>query len=102
MAIWCDAYGRREVKPGSDSEVIVRGLVALVGGYAVAGVCSAAVARILPWGAADASLFATMASFPIHVTTAVYAFASRSLVRAILMLNLISGMAVVMIWISAK
>ncbi|MGG2102686.1 hypothetical protein [Stenotrophomonas sp. NRRL B-14846] len=90
------------MKPKLERGVVVRGFVALLGGYAVAGVCSAAVARILPWSAVDASLFATMASFPIHAATAVYAFAACNLVRVLLMLILTSGMAGVIIWISAQ
>lgn len=59
-----------------------RGGLALLAGYAVAAAWAAAFARLLPGGAADTALVATMLSFVIYTGAAVWAFAARSTGRA--------------------
>ncbi|WMJ68420.1 DUF3649 domain-containing protein [Stenotrophomonas sp. 24(2023)] len=59
-----------------------RGGLALLGGYAVAALWAAALARLLPGATADATLVATMASFVVYTLAAIWAFAARSTWRA--------------------
>lgn len=73
---------RAKARQGGNAVLWARGLLALVGGYAVAATWAVALARLLPGSLADAALVATMASFVIYTLAAIWAYAARSLVRA--------------------
>ncbi len=61
-----------------------RGLLALIGGYAVAAGWADGLARLLPGNPADAALVATMVSFVIYALAAIWTYAARSTPRAAL------------------
>jgi len=65
----------------SGREIGARGAVALVGGYGITALWCAVVARLLPMSRVDATLTATMLSFPLYAGAAIWAFAARSLTR---------------------
>lgn len=62
--------------------VAARALAAIVGGYVVAALATAALAVFLPMPTADATLTATMLSFAIYAGVALWVFATRSALRA--------------------
>ncbi|MBK0024727.1 iron transporter [Stenotrophomonas sp. S48] len=76
-----------------------RGLLALLGGYAVAACWAAALARLLPGAKADATLVATMAAFVVYALAAIWAYAARSTLRAAV--GLLAGgiVAVLIAWL---
>ncbi|WP_312319658.1 DUF3649 domain-containing protein [Stenotrophomonas sp.] len=67
-----------------NAQLWARGLLALIGGYAVAAAWADGLARILPGNAADAALVATMASFVVYALAAIWTYAARSTARAAL------------------
>ncbi len=67
-----------------NAQLWARGLLALIGGYAVAAAWADGLARVLPGSAADAALAATMASFVIYAMAAIWTYAARSTRRAAL------------------
>jgi len=62
----------------SGKEIALRGLFALLGGYAIAALWCAVMARWLPMAPLDASLIATILSFLLYAGVAIWAFAARS------------------------
>lgn len=76
-----------------------RGLLALLGGYAVAACWAAALARLLPGATADATLVATMAAFVVYTLAAVWAYAARSTWRAALGLLAAGLFGAVLAWL---
>lgn len=78
-----DAAARRvSPRKAGNGALWARGVLALVGGYAVAASWAAALARALPGSLADAALAATMASFVVYAVAAIWAYAARSIMRA--------------------
>ncbi|WP_216821175.1 MULTISPECIES: hypothetical protein [unclassified Stenotrophomonas maltophilia group] len=76
-----------------------RGLLGLLGGYAVAAGWAAALARLLPGAKADATLVATMAAFVVYVLAAIWAYAARSTLRATLGLLVAGGLGALLAWL---
>jgi hypothetical protein len=62
--------------------VLSRCLAALLGGYALTYAVTAAVARALPTDPVDAVLIASLPAFAVYTAAILWAFASRSAVRA--------------------
>jgi hypothetical protein len=62
--------------------VAVRAVAAIGGGYAVAALCSAAVALYLPATRAEAALTGTMVAFVVYPCAVLWVFAARSATRA--------------------
>ncbi len=67
-----------------NAQLWARGLLALIGGYAVAAAWADGLARLLPGSTADAALVATMASFVVYALAAIWTYAARSTLRAVL------------------
>ena len=67
-----------------NAQLWARGLLALIGGYAVAAAWADGLARLLPGNPADAALVATMASFVVYALAAIWVYAARSTLRAVL------------------
>ena len=63
-------------------DMALRILAAVPLGYAVASLWAMAIARLLPGGRAEATVAASLMSFVICATAAMYAFAARSGARA--------------------
>lgn len=76
-----------------------RGLLGLLGGYAVAACWAAALARLLPGAKADATLVATMSAFVVYVLAAIWAYAARSTLRATLGLVIAGGLGALLAWL---
>lgn len=68
----------------------------MFGGYAVAAIWAAALARVLPMRAIDATIVATMMSFIVYALSAVWVFAARTTRRAAGGLILSAGVAALM------
>ncbi|WP_146033483.1 iron transporter [Stenotrophomonas sp. VV52] len=79
-------------KGGGNGVLWARGLLALLGGYAVAATWASALARLLPGSLADTALAATMASFVIYTLAAIWAYAARSSVRAAVGLAVVAAL----------
>lgn len=69
------------MKRWSGKEIAIRGMFAVIGGYGLVALWCAAIARLLPMTPLDATLSATMLSFPLYVFVAVWVFAARSVAR---------------------
>ncbi|WP_313455539.1 hypothetical protein [Stenotrophomonas sp.] len=67
-----------------NAQLWARGLLALIGGYAVAAAWADGLARLLPGSPADAALVATMASFVVYALAAIWTYAARSTPRAVI------------------
>ncbi|MEG0185270.1 MAG: hypothetical protein RR704_17685 [Stenotrophomonas sp.] len=90
----------KRVARGSNHGLLwARGLLALLGGYAVAACWAAALARLLPAATADATLVATMLSFVVYALAAIWVYAARSTVHAGLGLLLAGGLGAVLAWL---
>ncbi|MDI9248657.1 hypothetical protein QMZ25_08690 [Stenotrophomonas sp. RS-48] len=76
-----------------------RGLLGLLGGYAVAACWAAALARLLPGAKADATLVATMSAFVVYVLATIWAYAARSTLRATLGLLIAGGLGAWLAWL---
>lgn len=59
-----------------------RAIAAIVGGYALAAACTAALALTLPMKPVDAVMTATLLSFVIYTCAAMWAFAARNALHA--------------------
>jgi hypothetical protein len=64
------------------NSIMMRGALALLAGYAVAVCWQVALARWLPMSRIDATITATMISFPIYAAAAIWSFAAHSATRA--------------------
>ena len=62
--------------------IAVRVAAAILGGYALAALCSVALAVTLPMARADAVLTGMMAGLAVHAAAVVWAFAARNAARA--------------------
>lgn len=71
------AWWRRRVDSG------LRIIAAIPGGYAVASLWAMALARLLPGGAAEATIAATIIAFALCAMIAMWAFAAPSGWRAL-------------------
>ncbi|WP_200751609.1 hypothetical protein ACI703_14160 [Isoptericola jiangsuensis] len=90
----------KRVPRGSGHALLwARGLLGLLGGYAVAACWAAALARLLPGAKADATLVATMAAFVVYALAAIWAYAARSTLRATLGLLLAGGLGALLAWL---
>lgn len=90
---------KRAARGGDLGVLWLRGGLALVGGYAVAATWAAALARLLPGGAADTALVATMLSFVVYTGAAIWSFAARSTARAGLGLLLAGALGLAIAWL---
>ena len=62
--------------------VASRALAAIVGGYALASACAAALAVVLPLPRVDATLAATLSAFMVYACAVLWVFAAHSAGRA--------------------
>lgn len=90
---------KRAARGSSHGLLWARGGLALVGGYAVAATWAAGLARLLPGGAADTALVATMLSFVVYTGAAIWSFAARSTARAALGLLLAGALGLAIAWL---
>ncbi|KAB1076388.1 iron transporter [Methylobacterium soli] len=67
-----------------------RVVLAILGGYGVASLCTALLSLTLPLVRSEAVTLATLVSFAIMVAAVVYVFAARSLGRAVVGLGSLS------------
>lgn len=82
------------MRPASSAASIVSRIAAAVlGGYALATISGAAIARFLPLSRADAVLTAMLCAFAVHAAAALWAFAARSATRAWIGLSLPAALA---------
>lgn len=79
--------------------VIARVLVAVVGGYAVAGLASALLALVLPGARAEAVSAALITSFAIMAAVVIWVFAARTVGRAALFLGIVGGLLAAALWL---
>lgn len=77
-----------------------RVLLAAVGGYAVAALATALLALLLPGSRAEAVSAATLISFAIMAAVAIWVFAVRTLVRAVIGLSLIASLMAGGLWLA--
>jgi hypothetical protein len=61
----------------------LRGLVATFGGYALSSVVAVALAKSLPLSAAEATVASSLVAIPVLVGAVLWAFAARTLLRAL-------------------
>lgn len=79
------------------ADVTARAMAAIVGGYVIAALGAAVLARILPGPVAEATIAATTFSFVIYVTVAIWAFAETRWWRVwAILLALCAALAVVL------
>ena len=62
--------------------IVSRALAAIVGGYALAALCSVALALLLPLARSEAVTWGMLASFAVYAGTALWAFAASTAARA--------------------
>lgn len=74
--LWLSALALRRL------DVTVRCLLAVLGGYLLAALYTASLARLLPVEAAQAVLAATQLSFLIYCVLVIWAFCASSALRA--------------------
>nr|WP_209023456.1 hypothetical protein [Sphingomonas jejuensis] len=79
----------------------MRVLAAVPVGYAVASLWAMALARTLPGGPSEATIWATLIAFVVCAVAAMGAFAARSGVRAMAVLMLLGGIAAAIAWMAA-
>lgn len=91
--------GKRVARGNGHGLLWARGLLALLGGYAVAACWAAALARLLPGAKADATLVATMAAFVVYALAAIWAYAARSTLRAAVGLLAAGALAALIAWL---
>lgn len=90
---------KRNARGAGHGVLWARGGLALLGGYAVAATWAAGLARLLPGGAADTALIATMLSFLVYTAAAIWAFAARSTARAALGLLMAGALGLTIAWL---
>lgn len=93
------APAKRVARGNGHGLLWARGLLALLGGYAVAACWAAALARLLPGAKADATLVATMAAFVVYALAAIWAYAARSTLRAAVGLLAAGALAALIAWL---
>ncbi|MBP5858366.1 hypothetical protein KAJ83_15195 [Marivibrio halodurans] len=71
----------RAPSPRYRLDVASRAVAGIGGGYALSVLVTLLLARLLPLGAADAGLAATMGSFTIHAIAIIWAFSVRGQAR---------------------
>jgi hypothetical protein len=81
------------------SDLPIRGLLAIFGGYAVAAIWTVALARALPLVTVDATTAAALLSFALYATAAIWAFAARSISRASLGLTMVGLLGALPAWV---
>lgn len=64
------------------ANVAARTIAATIGGYALAGACSVALARIVPLDRAQAAMLGTITGMLVMPAAAVWSFLTRSAARA--------------------
>lgn len=62
--------------------IVSRALAAIVGGYALAALCSVALALLLPLARSEAVTWGMLASFAVYAGAALWAFAASTAARA--------------------
>jgi hypothetical protein len=75
-------------------------IAAIGGGYALAALATAWLARILPLPAVEATVAATLASFLFYAAAIITAFALRSVVRVWLCFALAAALLGGLLWIA--
>lgn len=96
------ARGARSANWQRHGDAALRFVAAVPLGYAVASAWAMALARLLPGDPAEATLTGTLVAFVICAAAAMYAYASRSGVRAVATLLTLGGLAAVVTWASIQ
>ncbi|MBP0596486.1 DUF3649 domain-containing protein [Herbaspirillum sp. LeCh32-8] len=78
--------------------VLSRTVAAIAGGYALAALCTALLAKWLPMGRADAVMTATMLSFAIYTCAVIWVFAARNAWRAWIGLGAPTLLLALVVW----
>ena len=81
-------------------DVAARAVAAIIVGYVFAALSTAVLARLLPGGAEEATIAATLLSFAVYASVAVWAFADAKTWRVWLGLIAGSGLLAAILWIS--
>ena len=81
-------------------DVAARSVAAIFLGYLFAALSTAVLARVLPGSRAEASMAATLLSFAVYASVAVWAFADAKTWRVWLGLIAGSGLLATILWIS--
>lgn len=81
-------------------DIALRTLAAVPLGYAVASLWGMALARILPVTRAEASITGGLVALGLCAVAAMYAFAARSGVRAVIVMTLLGAVAGAITWAS--
>jgi hypothetical protein len=81
-------------------DMVLRVLAALPLGYAVGSLWTAAFGRVLPLETSEATVAATLLSFPLCAAAAMWAFAARSGWRAFWTLCAVGAPALAIVWAS--
>ncbi|WP_231621771.1 hypothetical protein [Sphingomonas sp. 37zxx] len=81
-------------------DIALRTLAAVPLGYAVSSLWGMALARILPMARAEASITGGLVALALCAVAAMYAFAARSGVRAVIVLTLLGAVAGAITWMS--
>jgi len=76
------AWGTMPAMRAHHLDLLLRVLLATVGGYAFANVLVIAAVRLLPIAASEAVMLALLASFVMHAAAVLWVFAARSAWRA--------------------
>ncbi len=79
-----------------------RVLLAAVGGYTVAALATALLARLLPGSRAEAVSAATLVSFAIMAAMAIWVFAVRTIARAVVGLSLLAALLAGGLWLAGN
>lgn len=77
---------------------VLRFVAAVPLGYAVASAWAMALARLLPGARSEATVTATLVAFVICAAAAMYAYAARSGLRALVVLAALGGVAALSAW----
>ncbi|SDU03504.1 DUF3649 domain-containing protein [Halopseudomonas salegens] len=83
-------------------DVLLRVLIALVGGYLVANLGAVALATLMPLARVDAALIAIQLSFAVYTGAIIWVFAARSAGRAFIGLLLAALVCLPLVWLLIK
>lgn len=81
-------------------DIALRIVAAVPIGYGVSSLWAMALARILPMSRSEATVTATLVALALCAVTAMYAFAARSGLRALVALLVLGGIAGAIAWSS--
>lgn len=87
-------------KSGPPLMLGARIVLAVLGGYAIAALAAACLARFLPLQAAQASVTGQLASFAAYAALVIYAFSVRSVPRLALHFAFLGAVLALALWLS--